>query len=190
VEHAGALASADAARDSISGQVVAAPAPSVVAPQSQAAIRGESPTPVPPTRVTLRAADRPALFDARTAPTSTTWPVIGAGSAQDVLGNAPAQIPGLPVLGIRRNPADTGEIVVEQSVDSTTVVEIFQRRSDQVMLERMPAVTAKSAAPQSYLPRANAAAVARPARIIGSLRVEIAGPLSTDSLLRLLQRVR
>jgi len=187
---AGALASAATSRDSLSGAGVQAPAPSVVAPQNRAALRGGSPAPVPPARVTVRAADQSQLFVARQAPASTTWPVIAPGPARDLLGGAPAQIPGLPVLGIRRNPADAGEIVVEQSVDSTTVVEVFQRRLEPVMLERAQTATVPSAAPQASVPRGNAAAVARPARIIGSLRVEIAGPLSADSLLRLLQLVR
>jgi hypothetical protein len=146
---------------------------------------------VRPAPVTLRAAERAPLFDARTAPTSTTWLAIAPGPARDLLGRALAQIPGLPVLAIRRNPADAGEIVVEQSVDSATVVEIFQRRSDSETLEKMPAVSAQSAVPRAYDERGSMAAViARPARIIGSLRVEIAGPLSADSLLRLLQLVR
>jgi hypothetical protein len=170
VASADALASAAAPRDSLSGVSAEAPAPRVVASQNQAVLRGDGPTPVPPTRVTLRAADQSALFVARQAPTSTTWPVIMAGPARDVLGSEPAQIPGLRVLGIRRNPADAGEIVVEQSVDSTTVVEIFQRRLEPEALGK--------------------GSVVRPARTIGSLRVEIAGPLSADSLLKLLQLIR
>ncbi len=190
-DRADAVASRAASNDSFSGVGVAEPAPSVVTPQNQAVLRGEGPAPVPPTRVALRAAERPPLFDSRQAPTSTTWPVIAPGSARDLLGSTPAQIPGLPVLGIRRNPADAGEVVVEQSVDSTTVVEIFQRRSDPVTLEKMPAATAQSAVPRAYDARGSmAGVVARPARIIGSLRVEIAGPLPADSLLTLLRLIR
>lgn len=192
-DHADALASLAAPRDSLPGVGVEAPAPRVLAPQNQAALRGEGPAPVPPTRVVLRAADRPPLFDARQAPTSTTWPIIAPGPARDVLGGAPAQIPGLRVLGIRRNPADPAEIVVEQGLDSGTVVEIYQRRLAPEALDNTQAMRAQAAA----IPRASradtlarSASAARPARIIGALHVEIAGPLSVDSLLRLLQLVR
>ncbi|HEY6808378.1 MAG TPA: zf-HC2 domain-containing protein [Gemmatimonadales bacterium] len=187
-DRAEARVTTGALQDSFSGAAAEAPAPRVLAPQNQAALRGAAPAPVPPTRVTLRQAARAPLFDARNAPTSTTWPVIAAGPAREVLGGEPAQIPGLPVLGIRRNPADAAEIVVEQGVDSATVVEIYQRRLTGVLREKAPAVPALN--PQEHAPRANAALVERPSRTIGSLRVEIAGPLPADSLRKLLGLIR
>jgi putative zinc finger protein len=117
---------------------------------------------------------------------STTWPVIEPQRARDLLGEDPAVIPGYAVRALRSNPAARSEIVVEQMVDSGLVL-LFERRSD---------VTG-FAAPAPRLAQGQAAGKAnerqaseRLARYIRSLRVEIAGSLSADSLSALLGLIR
>jgi hypothetical protein len=117
---------------------------------------------------------------------STTWPVIEPKRARDLLGEDPAVIPGYAVRALRSNPAARSEIVVEQMVD-TGLVLLFERRSDM----------AAYAAPAPRLAQGQAAGKAnerqaseRLARYIRSLRVEIAGSLSADSLSALLGLIR
>lgn len=117
---------------------------------------------------------------------STTWPVIEPQRARDLLGEDPAVIPGYAVRALRSNPAARSEIVVEQMVD-TGLVLLFERRSD----------VAGFAAPATRLAQGQAAGKAnerqaseRLARYIRSLRVEIAGSLSADSLSALLGLIR
>lgn len=113
---------------------------------------------------------------------SSTWPLIGRQPARDLLGTEPVAIPGFTIRAYRRNPvAATPEIVVEQAVDSSTVVSLIERR--------LGAARSDSAAMRERGALAKEANE-RLARFVGSLRVEIAGPLSPDSLSRLLELVR
>jgi hypothetical protein len=112
--------------------------------------------------------------------------VIEPKRARDVLGEDPAVIPGYAVRALRSNPAARSEIVVEQMVD-TGIVLLFERRSDM----------AGFAAPAPRFAQDQAAGKAnvrqpgeRLARYIRSLRVEIAGSLSADSLSALLGLIR
>jgi hypothetical protein len=117
---------------------------------------------------------------------TTQWPIISRGVARSLLGADPVGVPGLAARDIRRSPAADGTVVVEQELDSATVIQIFQR----------PAAygyTLDSARPRAYkeyLTRRDSASAARLARYVGGLRVEIAGPLSQDSLNRLLEQVK
>jgi hypothetical protein len=129
---------------------------------------------------------RPRYDQAALHRMSTTWPVIEPKRARDLLGEDPAVIPGYAVRALRSNPAAGSEIVVEQIVD-TGLVLLFERRSD---------VTG-FAAPAPRLAQGQAAGKAnerqaseRLARYIRSLRVEIAGSLSADSLSALLGLIR
>lgn len=143
--------------------------------------------PVPATPSPIVIVDGRQVYDqAAIHRMSTTWPVIEAKRARDVLGEDPAVIPGYAVRALRSNPAARSEIVVEQMVD-TGIVLLFERRSDMVGF----------AAPAPRLARDQAAGKAnerqpgeRLARYIRSLRVEIAGSLSADSLSALLGLIR
>ncbi|OLC42137.1 MAG: hypothetical protein AUI89_09150 [Gemmatimonadetes bacterium 13_1_40CM_3_65_8] len=113
---------------------------------------------------------------------SSQWTVISRGSARTLLGADPVGIPGLAARGIRRSPTDAATIVVEQQLDSTTVIQLFQR-----------AATVDGAAlgfSQRFNAQAERAPAERLARYVGRLRVEIAGPLTPDSLNRLLEQVQ
>ena len=115
---------------------------------------------------------------------SSTWPIIQHGSATRMLGTELAMIPGVPLKDIRMSPYSDGVVLVEQEIDSTVVVQLFQRRAE--------TAAADSLAFRRYMtPRAaERERVERLARFVGPLRVEIAGPLGTDSLSKLLELVR
>ena len=114
---------------------------------------------------------------------SSQWIVISRGSARTLLGADPVGIPGLAARDIRRSPTDGATIVVEQQLDSTTVIQLFQR-----------AATVEGAdlgyPQQRFNAQAERAPAERLARYVGRLRVEIAGPLTPDSLNRLLEQVQ
>ena len=115
---------------------------------------------------------------------SSTWPIIQRGSATRMLGTELAMIPGVPLKDIRMSPYSDGVVLVEQEIDSTVVIQLFQRRAD---------AATDSLAERGYQLRRQRAAererVERLARFVGPLRVEIAGPLGTDSLSKLLELV-
>jgi hypothetical protein len=102
---------------------------------------------------------------------STSWPLISRGKAASLLGDRPVGVPGLATRQIRQNPTDS-TVVVEQALDSNTVIQIFQR-------------PASTAAKNESADRERAVL----ARYVGRLRVEITGPVSTDSLNKLLEQV-
>ena len=112
---------------------------------------------------------------------STTWPLISRGKAASMLGDRPVGVPGLATRRIRGSPGTDSTVVVEQALDSNTVIQIFQR----------PA----SAAANYDSSGVSHGGVARErtdrvlARYVGRLRVEISGPVSTDSLNRLLEQL-
>ena len=150
----------------------------VVAIQPHAALREVTPTPMPSAAVVTSRAPPPDLAQERGRLVATQWPIIRRGPARQILGADPVGIPGLAVRNIRRSP--TGEVVlVEQALDSATVIQLFQRRMEEE----------RSAAPAPAR-RLGYAGAERLARFIGGLRVEIAGPVSTDSLNRLLEQVK
>ena len=125
------------------------------------------------------------------ATTTTQWQIISRGTATTLLGTDPVGLPGLATRRIRRSPAPDATVVVEQVLDSSTVIQIFQRSADSPLyvVDGVPlqqsARAAREAAPAAAPARAD-----RLARFVGRLRVEIAGPLSLDSLNRLLEEVQ
>jgi hypothetical protein len=142
-----------------------------------------TPTPSAPARldgvvVTGQAAQPVRARDGGHAALTTSWTIIPLDAARPTLGFNPVTIPGLPVRDMRRSPLGDGVILVEQAVDGTTLVQLFQRRADQAEASLQGA------------PSAKADGVERLARFVGGLRVEIAGPLPTDSLSKLLELVR
>jgi putative zinc finger protein len=161
----------------------------VVASEAQGALRPVTPTPVPGATV---ATSRPSadLSAERGRLVATQWPIIRPGPARELLGADPVGVPGLAVRNIRRSPA--GDVVlVEQTLDSATVIQVFQERveDDRAMLFQERAAEPRSAAPPAPA-RQRSLGTERLARFIGRLRVEIAGPLSADSLNRLLEQLK
>jgi hypothetical protein len=121
----------------------------------------------------------------------TTWPVINRRVAKSILGEEPVGLPGLATRAFRRAPGTDGTVVVEQALDSSTVVQIFQRPAGGAYPDDS---TKGGYANQgrARLYRENQAYERTNhlfGRFVGGLRVEITGPLSTDSLNRLLEQV-
>jgi hypothetical protein len=123
---------------------------------------------------------------ARDQVAATEWPIIEREPARALLGADPVGVPGLPIRELRRSPAGDGVVLVEQQVDSATVIQLFQRR---VEAERQAAREAAPAAAMKAQVRGYTTSE-RLARFVGSVRVEIAGPLPADSLNKLLERVK
>ena len=123
--------------------------------------------------------------------TPLTEAALDVDSARRLLGQAPALLPGVPVQRVTQ--AQDG-IVVEQQLASGAVVRLYERPAQDIR----PSPAAKIAQQRSALPApAFGAAQAggspageRLARYVGSLRVEITGPLPEDSLSRLLELVK
>src|SRR6266516_2232099 len=103
-----------------------AAASGVVAIEPKPALRPANPTPVPNAAVVTTDA-RAELASGRDRLLATQWPVIRAGPARELLGAGPVGSPGLAVRNIRRSPS--GDVVlVEQAIDSTTLIQLFQER--------------------------------------------------------------
>lgn len=120
------------------------------------------------------------------------WQTISRGTARTLLGTDPVGLPGLATRSIRRSPAPDATVVVEQALDSSTVIQIFQRPADSPLyiVDGAPLrQSARDRAAREAAPAAAPAPADRLARFVGRLRVEIAGPLTADSLNRLLEQV-
>ena len=115
---------------------------------------------------------------------TTQWQIISRGVATTLLGTDPVGLPGLRTRRIRRSPAPEATVVVEQALDSATTIQIFQRPMTEYRYSDRPAREAAPSAAAAVPPPAD-----RLARFVGRLRVEISGPLTTDSLNKLLEQV-
>jgi hypothetical protein len=113
---------------------------------------------------------------------SMTWPVINRRVARSILGEEPVGLPGLATRAFRRAPGTDGTVVVEQAIDSTTVIQIFQRPA-------YPYDSSGSGRAYASEEQSRERANPRFGRFVRGLRVEITGPLSSDSLNRLLEQV-
>ena len=113
--------------------------------------------------------------------TLTEWPIITRSTARSLLGTDPVGLPGLATSRIRRSPGTDRTVIVEQVVDSATVIQIIQRPATANLLD--------SSARGYAFGEAERLPADRLARFVGRLRVEIKGPLSLDSLNRLLEQV-
>jgi hypothetical protein len=123
--------------------------------------------------------------------TPTTWPVINRRVARSILGEEPVGLPGLATRAFRRAPGTDGTVVVEQAIDSSTVIQIFQRPAYPYDSSGGGYANEGRARPLPYssAEQARERSNARFGRFVKGLRVEITGPLSADSLNRLLEQV-
>jgi hypothetical protein len=147
-------------------------------------------------------------------------PPISVDTARALLGTDPLVVPGAPIRAIYRAPeiGYSAVVIVEQALDSSTVIEVVNRRRSPVRLdavvvtgaaapaaqadsgsarERAPVSRARVADSLAAAPALKAAArVApyearnRPLRRLDDLEIQISGPLSSDSLQKLLQLVQ
>lgn len=171
-----AAATGGATADQIARQ---APVPGVVGSAAAPTLRGAPPTPVPAAKVAITPPSALARREvAAQATLGTTWTVIAAEPARRVLGTDVVRIPGLPIRDILQNPLVPGALLVEQEVAAGTVIQLLQ---------------SQAAAPDlmdSVRPSLRYSGEETLRRTVGSVQVRISGPLSTDSLLKLLQLAR
>ena len=117
---------------------------------------------------------------------ATTWPRIDRQTAKTILGEDPVGLPDLTTRSYRRSPDREGVVVVEQFLDDRTVIQIFQEQTARASARFDSLVFGARGAAIGSLDRERAD---RLARFVGKLRVEIGGPVSVDSLNRLLEQV-
>ncbi|MGH7530484.1 MAG: anti-sigma factor family protein [Gemmatimonadales bacterium] len=108
--------------------------------------------------------------------------VMTIEQARDILGTQPVEIADLTLRALRATPDGQG-VIVEQALDSASVIQLIQRPGE-------PVAAARRDAPAPAAPQMGMRAGEHLARYVGSLRVEIAGPLGPDSLNRLLEQLR
>jgi putative zinc finger protein len=187
----------------------AAPAPGALAKDRPARLESEQ---VEQQRRTPAAAFAHAEPDApvetRIAARQSKGSAISVDSARRVLGTDPLIVPGLPIQAIYRGReiGYSGLVIVEQTLDSSTVIEVVNGRRaplalNEVVVTGAPAAVrdSPSAGERALMGRARAADSlaaaprnAAPLRAAG-LFVDVRGPLSADSLAalrRLLQPLR
>jgi len=123
--------------------------------------------------------------------TATNWPVISRRMAKSILGEEPVGLPGLATRRFRRVPGTEGTIVVEQAIDSSTVIQIFQQPAYPYDSTGSGYANEGRLRPRGYASEEKARERGNRlfARFVKGLRVEITGPLSPDSLNRLLEQV-
>ena len=122
---------------------------------------------------------------------ATNWPVISRRMAKSILGEEPVGLPGLAARHFRRVPGTEGTIVVEQAIDSSTVIQIFQRPAYPYDSTGSGYANEGRLRVRGYASEDQARERGNRlfARFVKGLRVEITGPLSPDSLNRLLDQV-
>jgi hypothetical protein len=141
-------------------------------------------------------------------------PLISIDTARALLGTDPLALPDAPIRAVyrARQPGYSAVVIVEQSLDSGTVIEVVNKRAspmalDAVVVSAAPAAQADSTrvaerradrgqATDSLAAAPVAKAAARfnryearnrPLRRLDDLEVQISGPLPADSLRKLLQ---
>jgi len=143
------------------------------------------------------------------APASATTP-LSIDSARILLGQDPVALPNVPIRAMRREPAIGATIIVlEQALDSSTVIELRERvaaasglvavardaaderdalreRAAAKRVQRLADSIAVSSRAQGEVVRERHQAMFQS----GKLWVEISGPLTADSLSKLLEKVK
>lgn len=148
--------------------------------------------PPPPAAEGRAAAEPPARQAARDV--ALAWPPITSDSARVLLGTELVVVPDLPIRRIRGSILGDGVVLVEQIVDTgaNVVIRLYERREPAFTIDAA-VVTRDSLADSAARAREEVDSRRRanqlPSRILGSLRIEIAGPLPADSLRKLLERV-
>jgi hypothetical protein len=130
-------------------------------------------------------------------------PPISIDTARMLLGRDPFALPGAPIRAVyrARQLGYSAVVIVEQSLDSGTVIEVVNKRAspmalDAVVVAAAPAAQADSTrvaerprdrgqVADSLAAAPVAKAAARPLRRLDDLEVQIVGPLPPDSLQKL-----
>ena len=162
---------------------------SVTAAEERGAVAaGSVATPAPAPVANLPTRNLEPRLQAATVEAAPT--PLDAAAVRAILDREPLVIPGLPVLRVTRSPRTAHEIVVEQALDSTQVIVLYESRLTMVSqyLERDRVTSAADA-------RAPAVAKATPdsvpqRRFVDGVWVEIQGRVTADSLQKLLGKIK
>jgi hypothetical protein len=136
-----------------------------------------------PTQAAAPAAPSNVVIDGTIAGADmAAFSTVSLDSARTILHSEPVAISELPVRSVRASAA--GVVVIEQPLSSTFTIRLYQRRAEspnaqlrQRALARAPSLEQQARETELL------------ARYVGPLRVEISGPVSADSLSRLLGMV-
>jgi len=179
--------------ESVSAQSAATPAPAPV----------PAPAPAPQAGIVV-------LDGALYSPVGAS---ISTDSARRLLGGDPLAVPGAEIRGIyaAREAGYSAVVIVQQALDSGTAIAVVNKRQSPIALDEVPVTAArgaradtmsptdhaqveeraaKAAARLSYAEKQKQETPNRLVRRLGNLEVRISGPLSTDSLQKLLQLAR
>jgi len=176
----------------------AAVAPPIAAGHPSAPVRA---TTRAPSRREMSPAGQPALAATQAAPVpraaaldaaDAAGPADAGLAAERLLGQAPAVLPGALIRSVAR--AEGGGVVLEQELATGTIVRLYERPASAAeppaSVHATPRASARRAPTDEAAPAGMPPAGERLARYVGSLRIEIAGPLPPDSLTKLLDLVR
>ena len=175
-----------------------------VAPEHKAIVAGAAPAPTPQVGI--------AMFEDGLLLQGSP---VSVDSARALLGAAPFSVEGAPIRAIyqTREIGYAAVVIVEQALDSNTVINVVNRRPSALALEvvvtgaaradsradslgalerasRARAQVASSLAAKPSAPPIRDETRNRPLRRVGNLEVHISGPLPSDSLQKLLQHVQ
>jgi hypothetical protein len=140
-----------------------APAPAANAPARNLDVRLQA--------VTVTAEAAPALLD--------------SAAAHAILGREPVTIPGLPVRQVTRSSRWPDEVIVEQALDSTQVIMLWERPIVPASTDTVPVATRHGATFAKTTPD-----YVGVGRVIVGVWVQITGAVKTDSLKKLLGKIK
>jgi len=126
---------------------------------------------------------------------------ISIDSARQVLGADPLVVPGVPIEALYwgRAIGYSGVVIVEQALDSTTMIEVINARTAPQLLDQVVVAGAPAARPERASAADSLGALARRpaprvAKAAGQVRPDlfrdVRGPLSPDSLAALRRRLQ
>jgi hypothetical protein len=113
---------------------------------------------------------------------------LDSAAIRTILGRDPLVIPGLTVRSITRSPRAPNEVMIEQALDSTQVIVLYESR--QTMTQAAAQRERVSARDIRAPATAKAAPDSPPGRLIGDVMVEIQARVSADSLQKLLGKIK
>ncbi len=147
--------------------------------------------PVAPSFAARKAAAEPSPPPPQSPPPPMPAVPVSLDSARLLLGQDPLALPDVPIRALRHERA-LGEvvIVVEQALDSTTVIELRERRPLPLALSEVVVTGAYEGRQGPERARHDSVADGMRQRVAPTLRVEISGPLPADSLKQLWQRLK
>jgi hypothetical protein len=110
---------------------------------------------------------------------------LDSAAARAILGRAPSVIPGLAVRRITRSPRAPDEIMVEQALDATQLIVLWERPIVPASTDTVPVATRQGATVAKAAPD-----YVGVGRVIAGVWVQITGALKSDSLKTLLGEIK